>query len=255
LYGNRIIAPIEEDYFIFSNTNSNFNHRHIDDYYDQDVHVNDDDTNLVQVVSDDDDEIPQLIDMSLCESDGADDVGGDGINGDIADNDVSGKVLPEKRKRIEIPNEESDFWTKLKSVDDFILQLVLLVMTWMLVEMLVVKDVIEAFSFPSISTMRKLINSNNIKDLKFGIKDLENYVSVYGDHIGNIKGKATVGGPIGARIIRVERPLTGMQSAHADIFYRATVNSLPFKVPFSLVPYLISFITSVQVCPVKLINN
>jgi hypothetical protein len=29
----------------------------------------------------------------------------------------------------------------------------------------------------------------------------------------------SAGGPIGARIIRVERPLTGIQTAHADIFY------------------------------------
>jgi hypothetical protein len=49
--------------------------------------------------------------------------------------------------------------------------------------------------------MRKIINSNSIKDMKFSTKDLDNYVSVYDDHIGNVKGKATCGGPIETRII------------------------------------------------------
>jgi hypothetical protein len=39
-----------------------------------------------------------------------------------------------------------------------------------------------------------------------------NYVSMYDDHIGNVKGKATCGGPIGTGIIRVENPLTGIQT-------------------------------------------
>jgi hypothetical protein len=82
-----------------------------------------------------------------------------------------------------------------------------------------VKNAIESLSFPSITTLKKIVRNNAIQDLNFDLNDINNFEHMYGDHISNVKGKAERGSPTKAKIVRIERPTGEKQIVYIDVFH------------------------------------